>query len=161
MRHALLLLATVAVMLASTDAFATAHGPFPCTTCALATPIPDGGTAGTTLGALNSLRDVIAGSPYGFSVGDSITICNNTSCVTYTWRGIINGLMVWDGGPQGNRIGPIAGGGGGEGPGPGGPGPGGGFTLVTLCGYVNGLLDICLTYVASDPDDPGAGDEIN
>lgn len=155
MKNALLLLAIVVASIASTEAFATAHGPFPCTSCALATPIPDGGPAGTTLGELNSLRGVIAGSPYGFSVGDTITICNNTSCVTYTWRGIINGQMVWDGGSQDPRIGPVAGGGGGEGPGPGSPGPGG-FTLVTLCGYVNGLLDICLTYVASDPKDPGS-----
>jgi hypothetical protein len=161
MRHALLLLATLVVMFASADAFATAHGPFPCTTCALATPIPDGGPAGSTLGQLNSLRDTIAGSPYGFSVGDTIELCNNTTCVTYTWRGIINNQMVWAGGSPGNRIGPVAGGGGGEGPGPGSPGPGGGFTLITLCGYVNNILDICLTYVASDPDDPGTGGDTN
>lgn len=148
------------LLLGAADAYAREHGPFPCDGCLLAAPAPDGnpGNSDTTLGALTEYKGIIANSPYGFAIDDAIKLCNAAECVTYVWRGVIGTQNVWNGSGREKQSATPPGGGGGEGS-P-GPGPGGGFTLVTLCGYVNNILDICLTYVASDPENPGTGGDV-
>ncbi len=78
-------------------------GPTYCPDCILRTPIVDKATE-------NILSDTQAAN--GLVPGDSVTVCNDTECVTYE----MNDDSNWDGGNR-TTITPV---GGGEGPAPGG-----------------------------------------
>ncbi|MCR6700963.1 MAG: hypothetical protein NVV68_07370 [Dokdonella sp.] len=148
----------VAILLLLPAVASATHVTVECVSCGVASPIPDGkpSAAGTTLATLENVRlEQLA--TYGFAIGDSIMICNATVCVNYIW----DGPHSWTGqGQQPRQPASNPPGGGGTG---GGPGTGGGtwWSLVSVCGYVNGMLDICLLLPGSQPGDPPPQGDVN
>lgn len=151
----------VAVMLLVPAVASATHVTVECLSCGVASPIPDGkpSAAGTTLATLENVRlEQLA--TYGFAIGDSIMICNATVCVNYVW----DGPHSWTGQGQQPRQpanNPPGGGGSGGGGGPGGPGSGAWWSVVSVCGYVNGMLDICLLMPGSQPEVPPPEGDVN
>lgn len=127
-------LLVVSLLLLPVLVLAVHYGRYNCDDCLLPAGVPD---IDTTL----FITTVVNQDVNIWRAGDTVKICNATTCVTYTYQA--NGTHVATSFAPNSGFGGGFGGGGGGGFG--GGGSGGGFYWSTTCGYVNGVLDSCIT----------------